>query len=610
MLNKQQQEDIQYVKDQVLAKFPLLGATMMSLPIIPDDRIGTAATDGKKVIYSPRYFETLSDEQKEFAFAHEIMHIAFNHILRSKGRDQRLWNIATDSVINQILKNENLPIIEGAVDIPEAVNHSAEEMYEKLLKKREEREQGQSGGQQGDESQSQQGQSGGQQGDESQSQQGQSDGQQGDESQSQQGQSGGQQGDESQSQQGQSGGQQGNESQSQQGQSGGQQGDESQPQQSQSGGQQGDESQSQQGQSGGQQGDESQSQQSQSGGQQGDESQSQQGGSSRGGQSGSSSGTGDTDWDDSNIDWDSLDEQVGHDTHDIWKEAVEEAEKQEKEKQKNAQKKKKILEERRKFRGEENDETSDAQAVSPADEDQSSKDEKEFSAINQAKRQEQAAEIRKELERIKAEMLQNRGHESFKNVGETKKPVADWKKLLKKSVEEENDRWSYRRSSAENDYMARVEELDDDCRSETEVMLDVSGSIDAELLREFLRQLKPLIKSSKLKVGCFDDCVYDFQEIKTNKDIDNFPLPLFGGGTNLDLPVRAFSKKKEVNKIIFTDGFAFPDEMPREDLKNKNVIWVVFANKDFAPCCGKVIFASEQEFGRRSSFYPFFRGGR
>ena len=28
------------------------------------------------------------------------MHVAFNHILRSKGRNQRLWNIATDSVIN------------------------------------------------------------------------------------------------------------------------------------------------------------------------------------------------------------------------------------------------------------------------------------------------------------------------------------------------------------------------------------------------------------------------------------------------------------------------------------------------------------------------------
>ena len=77
------------------------------------------------------------NEQKQFVFAHEIMHVAFNHILRSKGRNQRLWNIATDSVINQILKNEKLSMTEGGVDITEAVNHSAEEMYEKLLKKKE-----------------------------------------------------------------------------------------------------------------------------------------------------------------------------------------------------------------------------------------------------------------------------------------------------------------------------------------------------------------------------------------------------------------------------------------------------------------------------------------
>ncbi len=77
------------------------------------------------------------NEQKQFVFAHEIMHVAFNHILRSKGRNQGLWNISTDSVINQILKNEKLPMTEGCVDITEAVNHLAEEMYEKLLKKEE-----------------------------------------------------------------------------------------------------------------------------------------------------------------------------------------------------------------------------------------------------------------------------------------------------------------------------------------------------------------------------------------------------------------------------------------------------------------------------------------
>ena len=101
-----QQEDIQYIKGQILFKFPLLCVAMMSLPIVPDDRIGTAATDGQQIFYSPKFFSTLSDEQKQFVFAHEVMHVAFNHILRSKGRNQRLWNIATDSVINQILKND------------------------------------------------------------------------------------------------------------------------------------------------------------------------------------------------------------------------------------------------------------------------------------------------------------------------------------------------------------------------------------------------------------------------------------------------------------------------------------------------------------------------
>ena len=106
----EQQEEIQYIKEQVLAKFPLLGVTMMPLSVVPDDRIGTAATDGHRIIYSPKFFNTLSDEQKQFVFAHEVMHVAFNHILRSKGRNQRLWNIATDSVINQILNQTHSTI--------------------------------------------------------------------------------------------------------------------------------------------------------------------------------------------------------------------------------------------------------------------------------------------------------------------------------------------------------------------------------------------------------------------------------------------------------------------------------------------------------------------
>ena len=35
--------------------------------------------------------------------------------------------------------------------------------------------------------------------------------------------------------------------------------------------------------------------------------------------------------------------------------------------------------------------------------------------------------------------------------------------------------------------------------------------------------------------------------------------------------------------------------MPKEDLKRENVIWLVYGNKNFKPCCGKVININEKQ---------------
>ena len=35
--------------------------------------------------------------------------------------------------------------------------------------------------------------------------------------------------------------------------------------------------------------------------------------------------------------------------------------------------------------------------------------------------------------------------------------------------------------------------------------------------------------------------------------------------------------------------------MPLEDTKKINVIWLVYENKNFAPCCGKVIQVSPKQ---------------
>ena len=38
--------------------------------------------------------------------------------------------------------------------------------------------------------------------------------------------------------------------------------------------------------------------------------------------------------------------------------------------------------------------------------------------------------------------------------------------------------------------------------------------------------------------------------------------------------------------------------MPKEDLKRENVILVVYGNKDFNPCCGKVIQITQKQLAQ------------
>ena len=167
--------------------------------------------------------------------------------------------------------------------------------------------------------------------------------------------------------------------------------------------------------------------------------------------------------------------------------------------------------------------------------------------------------------------------------------VVDWKVLLRRELAKEETVWSQRRSIAQNNYAYRLEEYEVDEEPTTEVLLDTSGSISEELLTRFLRELKPLVRNSTLKVACFDSNVYlPFQEIKTTKDVDKFRIK-GGGGTNFNIAAAAFSKDPKVNKILFTDG---EGQMTLEDRHLANMIWLVYGNVIFSPAMGKVILVS------------------
>ena len=129
--------DINSIKRRMLVKYPFFGSIVANVDYKEEKGISTAATDGFTIFYNPDFLESLSKDEQTFIFAHEVCHIAFNHILRSEGKNEKIWNMATDAVINQLLKRDNLPLAEGGVDIAEAINYNAEQLYDILIENME-----------------------------------------------------------------------------------------------------------------------------------------------------------------------------------------------------------------------------------------------------------------------------------------------------------------------------------------------------------------------------------------------------------------------------------------------------------------------------------------
>lgn len=468
--NVRRAADIEYTRQAVLRKFPLLGVAMANLKTVPARRVGreeieVAATDGEYIYYNPDFFDTLTDDQRVFIYAHEVMHVAFNHIMRSAGRNKKIWNQATDAVINQILKSEGLPMVDGGVDIATAIDKSAEEMYEKLLREQQANRQASDNG--------------------------------------------------------------------------------------------------------------------------------------------SGGGTGNADGRGNNADAgnDDDNEQVGHDNHKIWDDVVRRRERQQQSQSNqspaphNANQRHSVNPADNKsqsapLRGDNVGDTSpgaDGRDFNNWSPETDGKYEAGFEEQNRRVRTEMAARVTADLNSAKNRAMAAAVDESTRSFGDVGRsaPVMDWRRMLKKTLQQENDRWSYRRADSDNDYMARVEEADDDERGITQVLMDVSGSVSDDFLREFLRQLRPLLKDSQLFVGCFSNVFYPFVEIKNDRDINKFRIPP-RGGTDWNLAAKSFSRGRHINKIVFTDG-ELPGRMPDASTRNLNIIWLVYGNEPFNPVCGRVI---------------------
>jgi len=133
---------------RILCNHGFFGLLLMHMRYAVDEELKTAATDGKRIIFSPDFLDSLSDGELDFVMMHEILHVVLQHTLREGKRNHEQFNIACDIVVNSnILLENNLNIdsitlkdygesMHLTPDGKEGHLYTAEQVYDMLPKRK------------------------------------------------------------------------------------------------------------------------------------------------------------------------------------------------------------------------------------------------------------------------------------------------------------------------------------------------------------------------------------------------------------------------------------------------------------------------------------------
>ncbi len=140
----------EYMKRLLISRIRILvnngfyGLLLMHMVYSIDEYCETAATDGRRIFWGPKFLDDLTDSELDFIMMHEILHVVLQHCFRGGDLDKELFNIACDIVVNSnILLSNNMDLktitlrkygesIHIAPDGKEGYEYTAEQVYEML----------------------------------------------------------------------------------------------------------------------------------------------------------------------------------------------------------------------------------------------------------------------------------------------------------------------------------------------------------------------------------------------------------------------------------------------------------------------------------------------
>src|SRR5690349_14642399 len=116
------EDDFTKLRFQLLRTNPFFGSLVHRVDLQWDSSLPSsipACTNGNTIKFEPKFFKSLTNQQQQFLFAHELLHCVFVHPWRmekfTKEEDHLRANIAADYLINAVLKEMGFQLIPGSL---------------------------------------------------------------------------------------------------------------------------------------------------------------------------------------------------------------------------------------------------------------------------------------------------------------------------------------------------------------------------------------------------------------------------------------------------------------------------------------------------------------
>jgi len=124
---------LQQARTTMVLRHPFFASLLLGTPCEERDDIPTAATDAKKIYYNPTFFAPMPVEHVIGVLAHEVLHIALDHIYRINNRNRIVWNYAADYAINMMLRDCGIELPKPHLFDEKWRGMNAEQIYDHLL---------------------------------------------------------------------------------------------------------------------------------------------------------------------------------------------------------------------------------------------------------------------------------------------------------------------------------------------------------------------------------------------------------------------------------------------------------------------------------------------